>query len=149
MQNFLLLFLAFATGGIVATYLTVNSLMADMVGSNLQANLPYFLLALLVTFVLFLFIETPGQLASFREVPWWLFLAGVAGGLALFATTIVIGSLGPDKFFVASVAGQLVASVLLAHFGWLGSAEDPINWQKATGVLLAIAGAVLVNFSGE
>ena len=98
---------------------------------------------------LFQFIEEPGQLSRFREVPWWLFLAGAAGGLALFATTLLIGSLGPDKFFIASVAGQLIIFLLLSHFGWLGAEEDPINWRKVGGVLLAIGGVVLVNYSSD
>ena len=78
-------------------------------------------------------------------MPWWAFLAGVGAGVALYATTLLIGRIGPDKFFVASVAGQLVISVAIAHFGWLGTEQDGVTWQKGIGVALAIAGALLVS----
>ena len=33
----------------------------------------------------------------------------------------------------------------LAHFGWLGTEQDSVTWQKGIGVALAIAGALLVS----
>ena len=149
MSNAVLSVLAFACGATVSVYLTVNTIVSDRVGGDLLASLPYFLLGFLGSVVLWLVAGgRPAELARFGEVPWWAFLAGVAAAGALYATTLLIGRIGPDRFFVASVAGQLVLSVALAHFAWLGVERDPITWTKAAGVLLAIGGAALASFRG-
>lgn len=148
MQTILLLIFAFLVGGTVTTYLTVNSWMAEKIGSETQVSLPYFLVALVVSTVLFFSLESPAKLANFTEVPWWMYLTGFAGAAAVYATTILVGELGPEKYFVTSVAGQVVISVVIAHFGWLGTEEVSIDWRKALGVALAISGAILVSYKG-
>lgn len=149
MPTALLSLFAFACGAAVATYLTVNTVVGERVGSDLLASLPYFLLGFAASVVIWL--VAGGQLSSltrFGEVPWWGFLGGVAAAGALYATTLLIDRLGPDRFFVASVAGQLVVSAALAHFAWLGVERDPVTWTKAAGVALAIGGAALASTRG-
>lgn len=141
---------AFVTGGFVTTYLAANSLVSERVGSDLQANLPYFLLGFAVTLVIFLAKGNGfGDFSKYTEVPWWAFLAGIGGGLGVWVTTLLIGEIGADKFFVASVAGQLLISALLAHFGWLGNDENPITWVKVVGLVLAFGGAAMVTLVGS
>ena len=147
MQQFLFTFAAFGVGALVATYLTVNSMVAERVGSAAQANLTYFLLAFTITAVVFLLRESPGEaLPRYREVPWWVLLTGAGGALAVFGSTYLIEQIGPDRYFVAGLAGQVIVSVVLAHFAWLGTEENAINWQKVVGVVLSIGGILLVTF---
>ncbi|WP_373280508.1 DMT family transporter [Methylogaea oryzae] len=42
------------------------------------------------------------------------------------------------------VAGQLRASLVLDHYGWLGFAVRPVNWQRLVGAALLLGGAVLL-----
>ena len=144
MQQFVYLAGAFGVGALVSTYLTVNTLVAEKVDSPVQANLPYFLLAFSLTALVFLLREPTSQLARFSEVPWWALLTGIGGALAVLLSNFLIEEIGPDRYFVAGVAGQVVVSVLLAHFAWLGVEENAINWQKVAGVLLSIGGVLLV-----
>ncbi len=146
MQQVLFLAAAFAVGALVSTYLTVNSLVAEKVGSPAQANLVYFLLAFSVTAAVFLIKDSPANLSNFSEVPWWALLTGLGGALAVFGSTYLIAEIGPDRYFVAGLAGQVIISVLLAHFAWLGVEENAINWQKVVGMVLSIAGILLVSF---
>ncbi len=146
MQQFVLLTAAFAVGALVTTYLTVNSLLAEKVGSPAQANLLYFFLAFSATAVVFLVRDSPADLGKFSEVPWWALLTGLGGAVAVFGSTILIEQIGPDRYFVAGLAGQVIVSVLLAHFAWLGVEENAINWQKVLGVVLSLAGILLVSF---
>ena len=141
--------LAFAVGGFTTAYLTTNSLSASKVDGELPVIFSYFLVAAVTTLIA-LGIKDGGEgFAKFASLPWYGYLTGVAAGASLFFTTQLIGNIGPDKFFVCSVAGQLVISVGLAHFGWLGTEQEAVNWQKVAGVALAIGGAVLVSFKFE
>ena len=140
---------AFACGASVAVYLTVNTVVGERVGGDLLASLPYFLLGFAASAIIWLLAGGQvSSLARFGAVPWWAFLAGVAAAGALYATTLLIDRLGPDRFFVASVAGQLIISVALAHFAWLGVERDPVTWTKAVGVALVIGGAALASVRG-
>ncbi|THH37686.1 DMT family transporter [Neolewinella litorea] len=144
MQQILFIAGAFAVGALVSTYLTLNSLLSEKVGSAAQANLLYFTIAFAITAVVFLIREQPASLARFADVPVWALCAGVGGAIALFGSTYLIEAIGPDRYFVAGVAGQVIVSVLLAHFAWLGVEENAINWQKILGVVLSIGGVLLV-----
>ena len=147
LQQALLLLLAFAIGGVVTTYLSANTLAADKIGgSELPINLSYFMMALVASVIILLVKDGRQGFEQFLQLPWYAFVTGVVASVALFFTTQLIGDLGPDKFFVCSVAGQLTISVAVTHFGLLGTDADPINWQKTVGMVLAIGGAVLVSF---
>ena len=61
------------------------------------------------------------------------------------ATTIYLAPrLGATSMLAWLLAGQMLASLLLDHYGWLGFPEQPINWTRLLGVSLLIAGALLV-----
>ncbi|MNP56367.1 hypothetical protein D3C76_1510880 [compost metagenome] len=45
-----------------------------------------------------------------------------------------------------ALAGQVVGSLLLDHFGWFGLVERQINLPKLVGVMLLMAGVVLIQF---
>jgi len=42
------------------------------------------------------------------------------------------------------VSGQMTASLVLDHFGWLGYQLHPINGLRILGVFLLIGGVVLI-----
>ena len=149
MQQALTFLPAFLVGAIVTAYLSTNSLAAGKVDAETPVNLSYFLMAALGSFLLLLLRDGKPGFEQFTALPWYAFVTGLLATGALLFTTKLIGSLGPDKFFVCSVAGQLICSVTLAHFGWLGSDQEPVDWQKVLGLLLAIGGAVLVSFKFE
>ncbi|MNW00369.1 hypothetical protein D3C71_1958510 [compost metagenome] len=41
----------------------------------------------------------------------------------------------------------MVGSLLLDHFGWFGLVERPLSLPKVFGVVLLMAGVVLIQFS--
>ncbi|MCY1188618.1 putative inner membrane exporter, YdcZ [compost metagenome] len=45
-----------------------------------------------------------------------------------------------------ALAGQVVASLLLDHFGWFGLVERPVSLPKVFGVVLLMGGVVLIQF---
>ena len=42
------------------------------------------------------------------------------------------------------VTGQMLGSVVLDHFGWLGLARQPVSLPRLMGIALIIGGVVLV-----
>ena len=60
------------------------------------------------------------------------------------ARILLVPKLGAATFIALLVAGQMLASVTLDHFGWIGLAQRPLDLPRAMGVLLLIGGVVLI-----
>ena len=52
--------------------------------------------------------------------------------------------LGVATTIILMVAGQLLLSVVLDHFGAMGMPKQPISWGRVAGVGLVIAGVLMV-----
>jgi len=80
----------------------------------------------------------------FASAPAWAWLGGLLGAFYVVTATIVGPRLGAAALLVLTVLGQLVASLIVDHFGWLGFPQQPITLAKIVGALLLLAGVVLV-----
>ncbi|MBI9087147.1 MAG: DMT family transporter [Desulfobacterales bacterium] len=76
--------------------------------------------------------------------PWWIWSGGVLGAFFVTATVILAPRLGAAAMLALIIAGQMVASLLLDHFGLLGYAVHPVNGWRMLGVALLVAGVVLI-----
>lgn len=83
-------------------------------------------------------------LAQISAVPFWQWLGGLCGAILVFTSIIAAPRLGAVLFLGCLVAGQLGASVVIDHFGWIGYPLRSINAARIVGVLLLLAGVVLV-----
>ena len=55
--------------------------------------------------------------------------------------------LGATSMLAWILAGQMLASLVLDHFGWLGFPVHPINWGRIVGVLMLVGGILLIRNS--
>ncbi|KLI98180.1 DMT family transporter [Luteimonas sp. FCS-9] len=76
-------------------------------------------------------------------LPPWLWLGGLIGAAFVFSGTLLVPRLGAAGLICLIVAGQLVGSLLVDHFGVL-SPSRPIDATRIVGALLVCAGALLV-----
>jgi transporter family-2 protein len=81
-----------------------------------------------------------------REAPWYLWPAGGVLGVTYLTGNILLApKLGAGALVALVVAGQLIFSVLLDHFGWLGFAQHSAGVARLTGCCLMIAGVFLIS----
>jgi len=78
------------------------------------------------------------------RLPWWYWIGGLLGATYIYATVILAPRLGAATLVAAIVAGQMVASVILDHYGWVGYAQQPVTVGRFVGVLLVIGGVLLI-----
>lgn len=84
-----------------------------------------------------------GKLGHWRGVPWYALCAGFFGLVVIGSVSYMIPRMGVAASIVTIVAGQLLVSALLDHFGWLGAAHRPLEWTRAFGLLVVMAGVWL------
>jgi transporter family-2 protein len=78
------------------------------------------------------------------QAPWWGFLGGILGAFYVLTATLAGPKLGAATLLALTLLGQLTASVLVDHFGWLGFARQPLDAQRLLGIVLLLAGVLLV-----
>lgn len=82
--------------------------------------------------------------AAIAGAPAWAWLGGLLGGFYVLVATIVGPRLGAAALLALTVFGQLVASLLFDHFGWLGFPQQPISAMRLAGAACLLLGVVLV-----
>lgn len=81
-----------------------------------------------------------GQIAA---VPIWAWVGGWLGAIYVLGALLATPRLGATRAMVAIITGQLVASVVLDHFGIL-QARRPIDLRTMGGLALLAGGAALI-----
>ena len=143
-QLLLLMPLTFGIGIAMTFQTAINSQLREYLNSPLQAALLSFLIGtiLLVILVFFQPVEKP-EFATFVQLPWYLWLGGFLGVYAISLSIYAAPKLGFLTLSGLIIFGQLVTSMVLDHFGLLGTEKAPINWQRLLGGVVIFIGVLL------
>ena len=91
----------------------------------------------------------PPSPATFAAAPWWSMLGGLIGATLVVTMLVAAPLLGAALLIAIFIVGQLCASVVIDHFGLAGYPVRPITSLRLLGLVLLIAGALLVERSGN
>ena len=83
-----------------------------------------------------------------RGLPWYLLVTGALSIPYLIAAAWAGPRIGLGVYLAAVVTGQLTTSVVLDHVGAFGLAQRPIDPLRASGIIVLIAGVVLIRGRG-
>jgi transporter family-2 protein len=77
-------------------------------------------------------------------VPAWAWIGGLLGAFYVAVATLVGPRIGAAALLALTVFGQLVASLLVDQFGWLGFPLQPISPTRIAGAALLLGGVGLI-----
>ena len=123
----------------------VNSQLGKLLGHPLQAALISFVTGALAMFLACLL--TGNIFPSYEKlasIPWYLFLGGILGSTLVLAAIYFAPILGATVLIASIITGQLILSIIVDHFGWLGFPVHPISSGRIVGIICLFAGVVLV-----
>jgi transporter family-2 protein len=83
-----------------------------------------------------------GQSAS--SYPWWIWTGGLVGAFFVASIIVLAPRLGAASMVALVVAGQMLASLVLDHYGLLGYPVHPINGFRMLGMMMLVGGVVLI-----
>ncbi|MEK5147338.1 MAG: DMT family transporter [Psychrobacillus psychrotolerans] len=86
-----------------------------------------------------------GKISHVVEAPKWTLLGGALGVVYLTAIVISVPFVGVGITMVAVILGQLLMSMIIEHYGWLGSKKAKINKEKIFAVISMVIALILVN----
>ena len=70
-------------------------------------------------------------------------LGGVIGAFITITVIQSMGALGPAKAATLIVISQLIVAYVIELLGMFGTMQQPSEWRKILGMLIAIAGIVI------
>lgn len=145
MPSSLLVVATVAVGALIAAQPPINAKLGQTLGNPFLAAAVSFLAGSTAIALTCLLTRTGLPSATqVAAVPWWAWLGGVLGVVFVTSAIVITPRLGAASFIAAIVTGQMVASVALDHFGLVGLPKRPVDWVRATGAILIIAGVFLI-----
>jgi len=140
--------LSFVIGIVLSVHLSMNSQVGALLKNPRMGNAIFWTIGAVAAIIIGVTSSDAGAVFDrMNEVPMWLWTAGILGASLVFGIAWIIPQFGAGATFIVMIAGQVIAGLVLSHYGVLGSALEPINWMKVFGALLLIAGASIVTFS--
>lgn len=79
-----------------------------------------------------------------KGIRWWMLTGGLLGAFYLFVTIFASPKIGFANMFSLVICGQIILSIIFDHFGFFGNEIHLINPERILGVVLLIAGVVVI-----
>jgi bacterial/archaeal transporter family-2 protein len=141
----LLYLLGLGVGAGLVVQVGMNSTLRAILGSPIVAALISFLVGSAALAMYLLIARTPLPVRSqLAVVPGWAWLGGVLGAFYVASSVVVGPRLGAATLLALVVLGQLVTSLLVDHFGWLGFPQHPLSLVRGAGAVLLFVGVLLI-----
>lgn len=86
------------------------------------------------------------SLAAIPAQPWWSLLGGLLGAGALLSYVVLAPKIGLSALLGLAIAGQIISSLAIDHFGLMGASERPVSLVKLAGSMVMLAGLAIALF---
>ena len=141
----LLILAAVITGAVVPFQAGANAVLGRTLGHPLWGTV----VSLCVSFACILpvlalaRVEAP-TLSSLAHAPRWVWIGGVVGVAYITGALMLVPKLGAAGFITAAIAGQMLASIIIDHWGLVGLPRKPVPLTRLAGLGLIFLGLVVM-----
>ena len=142
-----LLALAVIAGAVVPFQSAINTNLGRGLGHPLWATLASLLVSMMVLLPVIVALRLPLPSLTFMvKAPLWMWAGGAFGVCFIALALMLLPKLGASGFIALALAGQMLASLLLDHFGLFGLVERQLTTPRVLGALLLMGGVALIQF---
>jgi transporter family-2 protein len=142
-MNNLFLVLAVVVGAGLAVQVMVNAQLRLATASTVWAALLQFVVGLVGLLAAAALFREPVPAALPRS-PWWIWTGGLLGATYILLSIVLVSRLGAALLLASVVVGQLAASLVIDHYGWLGAPVHRASPARLIGAALLVAGVALI-----
>ena len=133
----------------IALQTGINSVLRKNVVSPLLSSFVSFGFGSILL-ILLIFVQNEPLAVStetLSQSPWWQWFGGLLGAIYIGGIVLIVPQIGTGGAIVTSLFGLLVGSLLIDQFGLLGATKKPINCLQIIGLLVLLAGVVIIQIS--
>lgn len=139
------LLLALVAGAMMPTQAAINNKLAGYVASPISAAFISFVVGTIGLFIYMLATGVPvSNITNIKDAPPMAWLGGLLGAFFVTCTVILAPRIGVAMTFSLVVAGQMLITLLLDNFGFLGLPVKEISIARVGGILLITAGVIII-----
>ncbi len=143
--KYIFVIIALLIGGLLPVQGSINSHLSSLLKHPLQAAFVSFFVGTLALLFLNVFLKTEVPAAKeLVKIPFYLFLGGLLGAIYVTSAIVLIPKIGITSLLAASIAGQLIISSLIDHFGFFNVPIHPISFGRVAGIALLATGIFLI-----
>lgn len=144
-MDVILLTLTVLAGCLMPVQPAINALVAQGINSAYLAALFSFVVGTLALGAVCLVLRQPWpDTKMLTALPWWCWTAGTIGAFFVTMTIVAIPRLGAMAVMALLIAGQMIMSLVMDHYGWLGLPQHPISLVRVLGGVLLLVGVFLI-----
>lgn len=134
------------TGCLLASMGAIYGALGKALGSAVQASLFSFALATAAMLLCCSLAGVAGWAGRALRAPrpWWKWLGGIIGAMAVFGNARLIPLLGAGVFFMLLIIGQILLSLVMEQQGWLGAEKKRLSYTQLAGLGAMLAGVALL-----
>jgi bacterial/archaeal transporter family-2 protein len=145
-MTWVLLLLAFVAGMCVPVQFGVNAQLRNVVGGPAAATAISFFVGTIAALIVAVFIlrESLPEIGSVSDAPWWVWTGGLLGVVYVLASILLTPQLGSAATIGFILAGQVAASILIDHFGFLRIPIHELSLPRLIGAVLIVVGVAVV-----
>lgn len=136
--------LAFAAGAFLPVQAGLNARLGKAGRNAVYASLFSFIVGALALVLYILLTKQTASIAGLKQAPLSAWVGGLMGAFYVTVVVLAFPQLGPGLTFGLIVAGQMLVSLLLEHYNILVAQQNPVNYMKVFGVLLIVAGVIII-----
>lgn len=137
--------LALVAGAMMPTQAAINNKLSVFVESPVVAAFISFVVGTLALLVYLLLAGIPlTKVLSAKDAPAIVWLGGVIGAFFVASSVILVPRLGVALTFSLIVAGQMLVTLVIDHYGLLGVPVKEMSFARVGGVLLITAGVIVI-----
>lgn len=139
--------LAILAGAMIAFQAPINAIAGQRLGHVLGgAALSFIVGTAFLLAVALIVVRDQIDFAAVTSMGPVLFLGGILGACYVAMSIWLTPKLGVGAVISLGIAGQVLASLVLDHFGLLNLAVREVTLGRASGAALVLAGALMVRY---
>ena len=142
MSNLVLIILMVAGGVAVAVQPSLNARLADKTGF-LQAATISFAVGTIILYAAAL-ASNQGSFRRVGEADWWQLTGGLFGAFFVAMTILGVPRIGTTAVLALTIVSQLLAGLVMDHYGLFGMRGIPFDMKRTAGVMLLLVGVFLI-----
>lgn len=144
-NNYFFIILAVLAGIAMPTQATINSKLANSIDSPLLAAFISFAVGTAALFIYILLTGVPlKNLANAQDAPLIAWTGGLLGAFFVTVMVMIVPRIGVALAFSLAIGGQMLVTLVIDHFGWLGVPERQISLPRVLGAALITIGVILI-----
>jgi Uncharacterized protein conserved in bacteria len=139
--------LSVLNGVLIAVMLVVNGSLTTQWGAYTATVIIHIIGLLLITIIL---LAKRARFLPAKKLPFYIFSGGLIGVATTVLNNVAYGKICVSAILALSLLGQMVASLIIDHFGWMGMPKSAFPPKKLIGIAFVIAGiAFMLSLNGS